>query len=168
MFNFSRATKWCVSTTTPNQYMPIYLKYLTVILTSSLKFVGGPLAGVALRMGLAETAICVSIGMMLTVILFVFLSDIIQVFINKYRTQKPKLFSRRSRYAVKIWQRFGMSGIAFLTPLLFTPIGGTLIAISFKVNKLKIVYSMLISAVFWAIVQTLFFFYLSDLKRFFD
>ncbi len=147
--------------------MSIYLKYLSVILASSLKFMGGPLAGLAFKLSWYETAICATVGMLLAVVVFVFLGHAIQELSNKYRSQKPKLFSRRSRYAVKIWQRFGILGIAFLTPLVFTPIGGTLIAVSFRVSKAKIIYLMFVSAVFWAIVQSLFFFYLSELKAFF-
>ncbi len=147
--------------------MSIYLKYVSVILTSSLKFVGGPLAGFAMGLHWAETAACTATGMIIAVVLFVFLGNFMQQIINKYRRLPPKLFSRQTRYAVKIWQRFGMAGIAFLTPVFFTPIGGTLIAISFRVNKLKIIYSMLISAICWAIVQSLFLFYLADLKALF-
>jgi uncharacterized membrane protein len=147
--------------------MPIYLKYLSLVLASCLKFVGGPLSGFALGLHWVEIAACTATGMMIAVVLFLFLGDFIQQIINKYRRQPPKRFSRQTRYAVKVWQRFGMTGIAFMTPILFTPIGGTLIAISFKVKKLKVIYSMLISAVCWAVIQSLFVFYLSELKAFF-
>jgi uncharacterized membrane protein len=147
--------------------MSIYLKYLSVILASSLKFVGGPLTGFAMGLHWTETAACTASGMMIAVILFLYLGNFIQQLISKYRRQPPKRFSSQTRYAVKIWQRFGITGIAFLTPILFTPIGGTLVAISFKVKKLKVIYSMSVSAICWAVVQSLFLFYLSELKSFF-
>lgn len=57
--------------------------------------------------------------------------------------------------AVRIWQRAGMAGIAFLTPILLTPIGGSALAVSFNVGRVKLIGFMLVSAVFWAIIQTL-------------
>jgi hypothetical protein len=44
-----------------------------------------------------------------------------------------------------------MPGVAFLTPLIFTPIGGTILLTSFGSPRKHILISMLISAVFWAV-----------------
>lgn len=43
-------------------------------------------------------------------------------------------------------------GIAFLTPLILTPIGGTVVLTSFGVAKKKILFTMLVSALFWSII----------------
>ncbi len=128
-----------------------YLKYITVILASTLKFLGGPIAGISLGLNWIETAICAATGMMFTVFVAMFTGGFLWKKWQDY--QSPKLFSKRTRYAVKIWKRFGIKGIAFLTPLIFTPIGGTLIAVSFKVNRTTIFLWMLVSAIFWGIVQ---------------
>jgi len=61
--------------------------------------------------------------------------------IARLRVQKSKLFSGRARYAVRVWQRFGIKGIAVMTPLLFTPIGGSLLALSFKVPTPRVLFS---------------------------
>lgn len=125
-----------------------WAKYISVVLASMLKFVAGPLAGIALRLSWWETAVCTVVGMMFSVVIFVFLGTAIQQLIGRYRKQKPRLFSKRTRLAVKVWKKSGMTGIAILTPLLFTPIGGTLIAVSFKVPRLTIILQMLL----WGIV----------------
>jgi hypothetical protein len=44
-----------------------------------------------------------------------------------------------------------MTGIAFLTPLLFTPIGGTLIALSFKLKRPILLTQMLIWGSVWGV-----------------
>ena len=49
---------------------------------------------------------------------------------------------------VKLWRKRGMLGVAFLTPVLFSPIIGTMIAISFGEQKRNIIIKMLISAIF--------------------
>jgi hypothetical protein len=68
-----------------------------------------------------------------------------------------------TRYGVKIRQKFGLAGIAFLTPLLFTPPVGAALSMAFRYDKKAIILQMFISAVAWAIVQTLFFFYVKVL-----
>lgn len=130
-------------------------KYMSVLLASTLKFVGGPLAGLALGLSWPETAICTVLGMMVSVVLVVFAGALLEQISARFRRGPVKRFSRKTRMAVRIWQRAGMAGIAFLTPILLTPIGGTVLAVSFRVNRVKLVGYMLLSAVIWAVVQTL-------------
>ena len=132
-----------------------WLKYITVALASTIKFFGGPLAGAALGLSWIETAICSLVGLLTSVVASLFFSHAFQQLMNKYRTKKPKLFSTRARWAVKIWQRFGIHGIAALTPPLFTPIGGTLLAVSLKVKRPTILLFMLLYGALWAVVVTL-------------
>lgn len=146
--------------------MPL-AKYFTVIFATAIKFFNGPIAGVLLGLNWWETAICSMIGMMSTVIIVSFLGTFIQTLIAKYRKSTPKLFSRRTRFAVKIWKKLGIWGIACFTPLFFTPVGGTLMALSFKVSIPKILASMLLFAVVWGVIMTYLIYQLSDLKQWF-
>jgi uncharacterized membrane protein len=142
-------------------------KYFTVILATAIKFFNGPIAGILLDLTWQETAICSIIGMMSMVIIMSFLGREIQKMMIKYRKTKSKLFSKRSRFAIKVWQKLGIWGIACFTPLFFTPIGGTLLALSFKVPIPKIIFSMLVFSVFWGISLTYLIFQLTVLKSFF-
>ena len=132
-----------------------FAKYISVILASTIKFIGGPLAGLAFRLGWVETAACTVIGMMVSVLAVSFAGEVLAQLRHRFRKTPPRRFTRRTRMAVRIWQRSGMAGIAFLTPLLLTPIGGTAIAIMFNVRRFKLISYMLVSAMLWAIVQTL-------------
>jgi len=132
-----------------------FARYISVILASMIKFVGGPLSGLALGLTWPETAFCTALGMMLSVVAITYAGAALQTLLNRYRPRKPKRFTKRTRMAVRIWKRFGMAGIALLTPLLLTPIGGTVLAVSFRVSRGQLLLYMLISAVFWAVVQTL-------------
>lgn len=129
-----------------------WAKYISVVLASMIKFVAGPVTGVALGLKWWETALCTVVGMMLSVVICLFLGTAIQHLISRYRKQKPPLFSKRTRLAVRVWKKSGMTGIAFLTPLLFTPIGGTLIALSFKVKRPILLTQMLIWGSVWGVV----------------
>ncbi|MBC7410342.1 MAG: hypothetical protein H7339_18320 [Arcicella sp.] len=143
-------------------------KYFTVILATAIKFFNGPIAGLLLDLSWVETALCSIIGMMTTVVLVCFIGLEVRILIKKYRKTEPKLFSKRSRFAVRIWHRLGIWGIACFTPLLFTPIGGTLLALSFKVPIPKIMFSMLVFAVFWGIILTFAIFQISELRHLFE
>ncbi len=142
-------------------------KYFTVIALTALKFFNGPIAGIVMDLTWYETAVCSIIGMMLMVTLMSFLGKQVQIWISNYRKTKPKLFSKRSRFAVKIWLKLGIWGIACFTPLFFTPIGGTLLALSFKVPIPKILFSMLVFAVFWGVILTFAMFQVSELRHLF-
>jgi len=142
-------------------------KYFTVIALTALKFFNGPIAGIVMDLTWYETALCSIIGMMLMVTLMSFLGKQGQKWMSNYRKTKPKLFSKRSRFAVKIWLKLGIWGIACFTPLFFTPIGGTLLALSFKVPIPKILFAMLVFAVFWGVVLTFAIFQISELRHLF-
>ena len=68
------------------------------------------------------------------------------------RSKSPrKIFSKRSRKIVRIWRKYGLMGVAFLTPVLFSIPIGTIIANSFETNKQKIFVYMFLSIVFWSV-----------------
>lgn len=147
--------------------MTLISKYLSVVLASMLKFVGGPLAGLALHLSLLETILCTIVGMMVSVFLFTFLGQWLRLVWEDLRKTKRKRFSKSTRRAVRIYRKFGIAGIACLTPLLFTPIGGTLLAVSFKASPLRILSWMLVFAVLWAVVFSWAFYNLSSLQDWF-
>ncbi len=137
--------------------------YFATITASMLKFLGGPLVGLGLKLHWVETAICTIIGMMITVSLVMFLGEVISKF---FKSKKPqKRFTKTRRFAVKIRRRFGLIGIAALTPLIFSPAGGAVLAMAFKYSKTAIFINMLVSAVVWAVLQCLFFYFAWDLVK---
>jgi len=68
--------------------------------------------------------------------------------------KNPRLFTKKNRRKVKIWRQYGLKGVAFLTPIIFSPIGGTMVANSFGESKKKIILYMFVSSVFWAFTLT--------------
>jgi hypothetical protein len=138
--------------------------YFAVMAAASIKFFAGPLTGFGLGLSMLETIVCTWVGMMFTVIIMLTMGRFIVQQISRFRSGKPKLFSGRARYAVRVWQRFGVKGIAFMTPLLFTPIGGSLLVLSFKVPTSRVLLFMAISGVFWAVVFTVMIYQLSFIR----
>lgn len=138
--------------------------YFAVMAASSIKFVAGPLTGFGLGLSMLETIVFTWVGMMFTVTVMLTIGRFLVQQIARIRVQKPKLFSGRVRYAVSIWQRFGIKGIAVMTPLLFTPIGGSLLALSFKVPTPRVLFFMAISGIFWSVIFTVLFYQLTFIR----
>jgi uncharacterized membrane protein len=141
-------------------------KYLSVIFASMIKFFGGPLTGLALKITWVETAVCSVVGMMITVALITFFGDYIQRFFTKLfqrgEPKKKKRFTRTNRLAIRVRRRFGLIGISFLTPILFSPIVGAILALAFRYHKRDIMLNMLLSACVWGVIQSLFLYYAKD------
>lgn len=155
-------------------------EYIAVALASTFKFVGGPVAGIAMGLSWLETTLCSAAGMMVTVFLITYGSNLLKRFssfrwlINFIRGLgsfgwvkrlfKPrKIFSRTTRLAVTVKSRLGLWGVAFLTPFLFTPILGTFIALSFRFPKREILEKMLVCGLVAGFLQTVAIHYLKVL-----
>lgn len=123
----------------------LWIKYVSVALAAALKFFAGPITGLAMGLTWYETALCSAAGMMLAVVATTYIGTGAQLLIKRWRKSPPRRFTKTSRMAVRIWKRFGMIGIAVLTPLLFTPIGGTIIAVALRVQRQSIFFWMLMS-----------------------
>ncbi len=79
-------------------------KLVSIIIASTIKFIGGPLTGAALGVPWVQTALGTALGMMLSVVVVTFAGNAIQAVIDRYRSQKPRRFTKRTRRAVRIWK----------------------------------------------------------------
>lgn len=139
-------------------------KYAMVWVLSMVKFIFGILAGVAAGLSYLETALLTIGGMMTTVIVLTFLGASYRKYLlQQIRGKNYRVFTPRNRKIVRFWRKYGVIGITMLTPLLFTPIGGTLIALAFGENKYRIIRWMLFSATLWSFVLTAMVFYLEEI-----
>ncbi|WPR74438.1 hypothetical protein [Algoriphagus sp. NG3] len=126
---------------------------LGIYLLSGFKFIAGPVMGSAAGYSVIESILVTVAGMMTSVILFTLIGSKAKALFKSNFQRKPKpVFTRRNRHVVHIWRNFGEIGIAFFTPLVLTPIGGTLIMVSFGAKKRHIYLHMLWSACLWATI----------------
>jgi membrane protein DedA with SNARE-associated domain len=128
------------------------LKAIPVYFSSMLKFILGPIGGYAAGLNLVTTILTTVFGMMTVVFLFTFFGNWIKekVF-NRFIRKKKKPSTPNARYAA-LWKKYGLPGVALLTPLILTPIGGTLLAVSSGSPKEKIIFYMFLSAAVWSVV----------------
>ena len=124
----------------------------TVLLVSMFKFVIGPTTGIFAGLGLLETALLAGSGMTLSVLIFSTGGKAIRDWWFAGFRHDRKLFSPRNRRIVRFYGRFGLPGMALLTPVIFSPIVGTLLAISFGETRRSVFLWMTASAYFWGFV----------------
>jgi len=75
-------------------------------------------------------------------------------FVEKGASAPKNIFSARSRRMIRIWKKYGLIGMAALTPILFSiPIGMFFITRMEKNNK-KILLYMFISITCWSLLLT--------------
>jgi len=131
------------------------VKYVPVYLGSMLKFIAGPTAGMAMGLSLAETVLFTTLGMMTSVVVFtMFGSSIRNWYLKKYPNANRKIFTKKNRRFITLWKKYGVIGVSVLTPVLFSPIGGTLLITYVGAPKKQVYFYMLLSSIFWSIVLT--------------
>lgn len=132
----------------------VFLKVISILLLTMVKFIAGPTLGYAAEFSFLGTVAITIGGMMASVLLFTFLGEFLRKRVLVYLFRKRKRFTRRNRKFVRIWKQYGLIGVALLTPLILTPIGGTLLLTSFNSPRKQIIIWMFISAVIWSFFFT--------------
>ena len=72
-------------------------------------------------------------------------------------TTAKKVYSKRTQRVMKFWKRYGLAGIAFLTPVLISIPIGTIILNNMIHDRKKIFLYMFVSILFWSLLLNLFF-----------
>jgi uncharacterized membrane protein len=133
------------------------LKAFSVYLSTMIKFIFGPIGGKAAGLHLITTMVVTASGMMTVVVAFTYFGEFIrEKIINRFRKKKSIESSEElDKKNTGFFKKYGLVGIAILTPVILTPIGGTLLAVSVSPNREKIIFYMFISACVWSVILTL-------------
>lgn len=133
-----------------------FLKILSVFLTCSFAFkIGFPTTFMVLDRDFVQVIAVSSAGGIAGNIAFTYLSAAILKAIHEFRVKRglvhrKKVFTKSNRRIIRIKQKFGLAGIAFITPIfLSTPIGAFLAERFFR-NKRKIILYLSAATIFWA------------------
>lgn len=136
--------------------MNSFLKIASVALTCSFAFkIGFPTAFVVLEHDFLNVMLVSVSGATIGNVFFTYLSAELLKLIHNYRVRrnlihKRKIFSKFNRRVIKVKQKFGLAGIAFITPILLsTPLGAFLAERFFK-DKRKIILYLTAATLFWA------------------
>ncbi len=126
------------------------LKTISLYLLSMLKVVFGPLGSYAAGLPFTTSVIVTFGGMMTSVVIVTFFGSLLQKGFLKKWFEKREEKAKNSK-----WKKYGLLGIAILTPLLLTPIGGSLLAVVGGYPRARILLYMFVSALLFAVIATL-------------
>ena len=131
------------------------LKTVSVYFSAMLKFILGPIGGKAAGLSIITTMIVTAAAMMTVVVTITYFGRFIRRrMINRFFKRKPEEGTKRKKWVAFV-RKYGLAGISFLTPLLLTPVGGSILAVSFFSNsREKILLYMFISACAWSGILT--------------
>ena len=130
------------------------LTYLGIYLLACLKSILPPLLGPAAGMSPLEIIIITMAGLMTSVVLFSFLGEKIKKNVLPIFIRKKGKFSPQSRRMVRIWTKYGIIGTCFLTPLILSPVGGSLLVSTVGAPRKQVFFYMFIFGLFWSVVWT--------------
>src|ERR1700722_11478786 len=126
------------------------LSDVLVFFGSIIKFFMVALTAIAANLGL-EGSIANILGGIIGIVLFTYLGGYMQdYFVKKYPQYFSRKFTPTNRFMVKVKQKFGLNGIAVITPVLLSIPIGVLVALTLTHDKKKIMISMIISTLFWS------------------
>lgn len=121
-----------------------------IFVGSTFKFTVMTATVVATNAGIAGT-IANLLGGVTGVLLFAQIDEVVQNWFIKRNPEKyGKRFSKRTRFLARVKQRFGLWGIALLTPVLFSIPVGVFFALDLTTNKRKVIFQMITACFLWA------------------
>lgn len=107
--------------------------------------------GFTLQLHPVTTAILSSLGSLLSAVIIIFFGSSLRIWLIK-RFQRNNM-GKDSRMG-RIWNRYGIIGLGFLSPLLTGAPLGAAIGISFNAEPRKLLLWMAVGIVFWSCVLT--------------
>ncbi|MCX8113268.1 MAG: hypothetical protein N3E49_08790 [Bacteroidia bacterium] len=128
----------------------VLLKYIPIFLMSGFKFMVG--VGMSMAMGLSfwEQFLVTTTGGIGGVIFFTYLGAQVRAWIARRRGRPVSGFTSQ-RWAV-LWERYGLWGVALLTPPILSPPVGTAIALAFGSSRRQVALRMSLAMVLWGLV----------------
>jgi hypothetical protein len=133
------------------------VKIFSVFITCTFFFVklGMPTAVIVFKYNFIKVILVSCAGGITGNIIFTHLSASILKWTHAYKLKRNKdhkkiIFSKSTRRIIRIKNRFGLAGIAFITPLISQPIGAFFAEKFFK-DKKKVILYLSVSVVFWSV-----------------
>lgn len=137
------------------------LQILLVILLSATKFMTAPITSLNIGFGYLETLLITTIGGVIGVIFFFYLSSILMIGISKLTgkfkrsTSKPKkkrVFTWKNKLIVKVKREYGLIGLAALTPTILSIPVGTFLAARYFADQKKVITYLSASVIVWSVI----------------
>jgi hypothetical protein len=152
-----------------------FWKIASIFLTSLIGFtkIAVPSATALFGFNALKVLLITCSGSITGVILFTNISAVFLKWFHRIKVkyfnshEHPKIFTKSNRRIIKVKKRFGLWGIAFVTPLGITIPLGAFIAERFYKDKKQVILALSIGVLFWNItIYVLLAFFYESIKRF--
>ena len=136
----------------------VWTEIILVFLLSAVKMLVGLVTAFTFKFDSHTTFIVCSLGGLTGCTVFILLSSKIWPLINRYvkttfKRKKPKkTFTPQNRRFIKIKNKFGLPGLAILTPTILSIPLGCFLALKFFKNKTKVAFWMFGTTILWALM----------------
>ncbi len=120
--------------------------YALVGLWSGFKFMVGVVPALSLQFNFLERFLATTIGGTVGVVIFTYAGDAIRNFLGRLRKNNTSAKATKpvAAWKKRIWDKFGLIGIAVLIPPLLSPPIGVALALGFGANRrLLLVYGIM-------------------------
>ena len=137
-----------------------FFEFLSVFFISSVKFFFAVPLAVNFDFTFWQTLLITCFGGTVGVLFFAQFRTASLNLYHKFfpkKKNKGKQSTFKNKLANKTARKYGLAGIAFLTPIVFSIPFGTFIALHFFPNKRKTIPVLLASVLFWSLALTLVF-----------
>jgi hypothetical protein len=144
------------------------LKILSVLLTGATKFMFAPALSYELGYGFWKSMLFTTSGGIIGIFSFAFLGHLIRRYWRRFillfwlpftkktyseLIQTPrKKFKNTTRWVIRIKNKFGIVGIAALTPLFLSIPVGTVVAMSLFRNRFRSIFLIICFLIFWSVL----------------
>ncbi len=150
----------------PVEEVTHWLKIVEVTLIASVKFLLAPFEAERYNMSYWQSFLYTTGGGTLGIFVFYFAGHYISDWwkrnmakIKSFFTRRPitdftgenrRIFTRTNKLIVRVKNRFGLAGVAFVTPCLISIPIGTLVAVAIYRKRKPVILYLLISLVLWS------------------
>jgi membrane protein YqaA with SNARE-associated domain len=136
-----------------DEFLFVTVKWLSVFFLGIVKFFSAAFLAIAYDMDFIPSVLITVAGGMAGYFIFTYAAKTVGRWMKKKKSideiHQIKM-NRFSRFIIFIKRKFGVLGIAFLTPILLQIPIGVILANRIEKNKSKVMLSMLASLFFWA------------------
>lgn len=129
--------------------------YITVTSLCAIKYMIGVASGLATDLSFVELFLCYFIGGSLGMVFYTLFGNQVLNWWKKRKSQKNNYIETQNAnndWKIKVWNKFGLIGVAFITPPILSQPVGTAISLGFGTPAYKVILFMCGSMLIWSLI----------------
>ncbi len=135
------------------------LQVIFIIILSATKFLTAPITSLNIGFNYLQTLLITTAGGIMGVFAFYYLSNGIAFLFykissrfNRGKPKRKKVFTWKNKMIVKTVRKYGLLGVAIITPVLLSIPLGTFIAARYYHDQSQVLRYLCSSVIFWSVI----------------